>query len=84
MGILLSSMVGRVEYMCEAEGALRKKPRGATVKSPELLGLAMQKTVECNKEACRVGSVAMIEFSELFAQAVEKAIDAVCPYWFAA
>ncbi|EIM88769.1 uncharacterized protein STEHIDRAFT_93746 [Stereum hirsutum FP-91666 SS1] len=68
-------------YMCEARGALRKNPRGATVQSRELLGLAMQKAVQCNKEACRVGSVAMIEFSELFAQEVEKAIDAVkAPY----
>lgn len=71
------------EYMGKAESALKKKPRSATVQSPGLLGDTMAKVVECNREACRGGSQAMIKFSEFFAQEVEKAIDAVCSYSFA-
>lgn len=70
------------EYMGKAESALKKKPRGFTVQSPGFLDDTMAKVVECNKEACRGGSQAMIKFSEFFAQEVEKAIDAVCSYLF--
>lgn len=71
------------DYMGKAESALKKTPRGATVRSAELLGTALGKAVECQKEACRGSSQAMIRFSALFAEEVEKAIDAVRLHWFA-
>ncbi|TFK71446.1 hypothetical protein BDN72DRAFT_837686 [Pluteus cervinus] len=62
------------EYMQEAGNALMEKPRGATVKSPELISKALRKANECAQCRERV-FVEMTEFCELFAEQVEKVVS---------
>lgn len=66
------------DYMKRAEDALKVRPRGDTVKSKEVLGPALTAAVECvETTTCRSGTQALVDFSELFAKAVEDAIDMV-------
>ncbi|EIM88779.1 uncharacterized protein STEHIDRAFT_53325 [Stereum hirsutum FP-91666 SS1] len=66
------------DYIKRAQGALKVRPRGDTVKSKEVLGPALTAAVACvETTACRSGTQALVDYSELFAKAVEDAIDEV-------
>lgn len=70
------------DYLERAEKALKIRPRGDTVKSKEVLGPALIDAVECDETtACRGGTKALMDFSELFAKAVEDALDKVIPFF---
>lgn len=66
------------DYMVKAEEALKRHPRGKTVKGSGLLGEALAKSLDCvNRPECRKAGKAMEEFSDLFKEAVEKETDKV-------
>lgn len=69
------------DYMERAEDSLQRWPRGSTVKSKEVLGPALLAAVDCEEAtACRSGTQALVDFSEIFAKAVEDAIEKASPF----
>ena len=65
-----------MEYMQAASEMLMDRPRGATVKSPELISKALRKASDCAQCRERV-FVEMTEFCELFSKEIEKVISSV-------
>ncbi|KAF8645060.1 hypothetical protein AX16_008118 [Volvariella volvacea WC 439] len=72
----LPAKVWWTEYMQEAGNALRIRPRGATVKTPELVNKALKKANEC--AYCKDRAFPeMTEFCEIFAAEVERVIGTI-------
>lgn len=62
-----------------AAAALKERPCGNTLRDRELRAEALKDAVSCGQVNCRSGVVAMMDFCERFADAVDEAIAKVCP-----
>lgn len=66
------------KWMLEtAAVALRERPCGNTLRDRGLIESVLKEAVACNQVGCRMGVVAMMDFVEMFAKAVDEAIAKV-------